>query len=97
MRRRAAALAVPLTALSLVVSSCGSLPAEWRTPAFLRMGADELDSRLTGMSSEVGAGPDVVLPEKEPPDEPIDGIVKEGAGEGGRVSSAALGVANVAT
>src|SRR5699024_8859000 len=97
MRRRAAALAVPLTALSLVVSSCGSLPEEWRTPAFLRMGEDELDSRLPEVSGEVGEAPDVVFPDQEPPDEPIDGIVQEGAGEDGLVRSDDLVVANVAT
>lgn len=97
MRRRAAALAVPLTALSLVVSSCGSLPEEWRTPAFLRMGEDELDSRLPEVSGEVGEAPDVVFPDQEPPDEPIDGIVQEGAGEDGLVRSDDLIVANVAT
>lgn len=97
MRRRAAALAVPLTALSLVVSSCGSIPEEWRTPAFLRMGEDELDSRLPEVSGEVGEAPEVTFPDQEPPDEPIDGIVQQGAGEDGLVRSDDLLIANVAT
>lgn len=97
MRRRAAALAVPLTALTLVVSSCGSLPEEWRTPAFLRMGENELDSRLPEVGGEVGEAPEVTFPDQEPPDEPIDGIVHQGAGEDGLVRSDDLLIANVAT
>lgn len=97
MRRRAAALAVPLTALALAVSSCGSVPEEWRTPAFLRMGEDELDSRLPEVSGEVGEAPEVTFPDQELPDEPIDGIVHQGAGENGLVRSDDLLIANVAT
>ncbi|RKS09503.1 peptidylprolyl isomerase [Nocardiopsis sp. Huas11] len=96
MHRRAAALAVPLTAIALAVSSCGSIPDEWRTPAFLRMGEDELDPRLPEVAGEVGEEPEVIFPDNEPPDEELSGIVSEGSGEDELVRNDDLLVANVA-
>ncbi|MFW6640988.1 FKBP-type peptidyl-prolyl cis-trans isomerase [Nocardiopsis algeriensis] len=95
MRRRAAALAVPLTALALAVSSCGNIPEEWRTPAFLRMGEDHLDSRLPTVTGEVGEAPEITFPDIEPPEEEIAGVVAEGSGEDELVRADDLLVANV--
>ncbi|GAA1451512.1 FKBP-type peptidyl-prolyl cis-trans isomerase [Nocardiopsis tropica] len=95
MHRRAAALAVPLAAITLAVSSCGSIPEEWRTPAFLRMNGDQLDPRLPTVTGEVGEEPEVTFPESDPPDEEISGIVSAGSGEDELVRADDLVVANV--
>ncbi|WP_028647067.1 FKBP-type peptidyl-prolyl cis-trans isomerase [Nocardiopsis sp. CNT312] len=95
MHRRAAALAVPLTALALAVSSCGSIPEEWRTPAFLRMGEEQLDPRLPTVTGEVGEEPEITFPDEELPDEEISGVVATGEGEGELVRADDLLVANV--
>jgi hypothetical protein len=96
MHRRAAALAVPLTAIALVVSSCSSIPEEWRTPAFLRMNDDALDSRLPEVTGEVGEEPEITFPDIEPPEEEISGVVSKGAGEDVLVGADDLVIANVA-
>ena len=96
MHRRAAALAVPLTALALMVSSCGNIPEEWRTPAFMRMGDDQLDSRLPTVTGDVGEAPEVVFPDIDPPEEEISGVVDRGPGEEELVRTDDLVVANVA-
>lgn len=96
MHRRAAALAVPLTAIALVVSSCGSIPEDWKTPAFLRMNAEELDPRLPDVTGEVGEEPQITFPDEEPPEEEISGIVSKGSGEDVLVGADDLVVANVA-
>ena len=96
MHRRAAALAVPLTAIALAVSSCGSIPEEWKTPAFLRMNAEELDPRLPDVTGEVGEEPRITFPDDAPPDEEISGIVSQGSsGEDVLVGADDLLVANV--
>ncbi|MBR8742143.1 FKBP-type peptidyl-prolyl cis-trans isomerase [Nocardiopsis sp. MG754419] len=95
MHRRAAALAVPLTAIALVVSSCGSIPEDWKTPAFLRMNAEELDPRLPDVTGEVGEEPEITFPDNEPPEEEISGIVSKGSGEDVLVGAEDLVVANV--
>ncbi|WP_026119203.1 FKBP-type peptidyl-prolyl cis-trans isomerase [Nocardiopsis ganjiahuensis] len=95
MHRRAAALAVPLTAIALVVSSCSSIPEEWRTPAFLRMNDDALDSRLPEVTGEVGEEPEITFPDIEPPDEEISGVVSKGSGEDVLVGADDLVIANV--
>ncbi|MBE1458820.1 peptidylprolyl isomerase [Nocardiopsis terrae] len=95
MHRRAAALAVPMTAIALVVSSCASIPEEWRTPAFLRMNDDALDSRLPEVTGEVGEEPEITFPDIEPPDEEISGVVSKGSGEDVLVGADDLVVANV--
>lgn len=95
MRRRAAALAVQLTVIALAVSSCGSIPEDWRTPAFLQMGEEELDPRLPDIEGEVGEEPEVTIPDEEPPDEEISGVVSEGSGENELVRSDDLLIANV--
>ncbi|GAA1076308.1 FKBP-type peptidyl-prolyl cis-trans isomerase [Nocardiopsis metallicus] len=96
MHRRVAALAVPLTAVTLVVSSCASIPEEWRTPAFLRMNDDALDSRLPEVTGDVGEEPEVTFPDIEPPDEEISGVVSKGSGEDALVGADDLVIANVA-
>jgi peptidylprolyl isomerase len=96
MHRRVAALAVPLTAVTLVVSSCASIPEEWRTPAFLRTNDDALDSRLPEVTGDVGEEPEVTFPDIEPPDEEISGVVSKGSGEDALVGADDLVVANVA-
>ncbi|MEU4285154.1 FKBP-type peptidyl-prolyl cis-trans isomerase [Nocardiopsis dassonvillei] len=95
MHRRAAALAVPLTAIALAVSSCGNIPEEWRTPAFMRMGEDQLDPRLPEVTGEVGEEPEVAFPDEEPPTEQIAGVVDEGPGENELVRADDLLIANV--
>ncbi|MFI6576286.1 FKBP-type peptidyl-prolyl cis-trans isomerase [Nocardiopsis sp. NPDC050513] len=95
MHRRAAALAVPLTALTLAVSSCGSIPEEWRTPAFLRMDDEQLDPRLPEVSGPVGEEPEITFPDEELPDEEISGVVNPGSGEDELVRADDLLVANV--
>ncbi|SIO85183.1 FKBP-type peptidyl-prolyl cis-trans isomerase [Nocardiopsis sp. JB363] len=95
MHRRAAALAVPLTAIALVVSSCGSIPEDWKTPAFLRMNAEELDPRLPDVTGEVGEEPQITFPDDELPEEEISGIVSKGSGEDVLVGAEDLVVANV--
>lgn len=96
MHRRVAALAVPLTAITLAVSSCASIPEEWRTPAFLRMNDDALDSRLPEVTGNVGEEPEVTFPDIEPPDEEISGVVDKGSGEDALVGADDLVIANVA-
>ncbi|WP_116248607.1 FKBP-type peptidyl-prolyl cis-trans isomerase [Nocardiopsis sp. FIRDI 009] len=95
MHRRAAALAVPLTALTLAVSSCGSIPEEWRTPAFLRMDEEQLDPRIPEVTGEVGQEPEITFPDVELPDEEISGVVATGSGEDELVRADDLLVANV--
>ncbi|WP_047871712.1 FKBP-type peptidyl-prolyl cis-trans isomerase [Nocardiopsis sp. RV163] len=95
MHRRAAALAVPLTAIALAVSSCGNIPEEWRTPAFMRMGEDQLDPRLPEVTGEVGEEPEVAFPDEEPPTEQLSGVVDEGPGENELVRADDLLIANV--
>ncbi|MFE9243907.1 FKBP-type peptidyl-prolyl cis-trans isomerase [Nocardiopsis sp. NPDC006938] len=95
MHRRAAALAVPLTAIALAVSSCSSLPEDWRTPAFLRMNDDTLDSRLPQVTGDVGEEPEITFPDIEPPDEEISGVVSKGSGEDALVGADDLVIANV--
>ncbi|WP_017569651.1 FKBP-type peptidyl-prolyl cis-trans isomerase [Nocardiopsis halotolerans] len=95
MHRRAAALAVPLTAIALTVSSCGNIPQEWRTPAFMRMGEEQLDPRLPAVSGEVGEEPEITFPDDQPPTEQVTGIVSEGSGENALVRSDDLLIANV--
>lgn len=96
MHRRAAALAVPLTVIALTVSSCGNIPEEWRTPAFLQMNGDQLDSRLPAVEGDVGEEPEVVFPDIEPPEEELSGVVNQGPGEEELVRADDLVVANVA-
>ncbi|MDE3723608.1 FKBP-type peptidyl-prolyl cis-trans isomerase [Nocardiopsis sp. N85] len=95
MHRRAAALAVPLTAIALAVSSCGNIPEEWRTPAFMQMDGEQLDSRLPGVTGEVGEEPEITFPDIEPPEEELSGVVQEGPGEGELVRAEDLVIANV--
>ncbi|MFD6950035.1 peptidylprolyl isomerase [Nocardiopsis sp. TSRI0078] len=95
MHRRAAALAVPLTAIALAVSSCSNIPEEWRTPAFLRMGEEQLDSRIPTVTGPVGEEPEITFPDEEPPDEELSGIVSEGSGEDELVRADDLLIANV--
>ncbi|MFL1379200.1 MULTISPECIES: FKBP-type peptidyl-prolyl cis-trans isomerase [unclassified Nocardiopsis] len=96
MHRRAAALAVPLTVIALTVSSCGNIPEEWRTPAFMRMGDDQLDSRLPTVTGNVGEAPEVTFPDIEPPEEELSGVVDQGPSEEELVRADDLLVANVA-
>ncbi|WP_159942457.1 MULTISPECIES: FKBP-type peptidyl-prolyl cis-trans isomerase [unclassified Nocardiopsis] len=95
MHRRAAALAVPLTAIALAVSSCSNIPEEWRTPAFLRMGEEQLDPRLPTVTGEVGEEPEISFPDIEPPEEEISGVVNTGSGEDELVRADDLLIANV--
>ncbi|GAB3730626.1 FKBP-type peptidyl-prolyl cis-trans isomerase [Nocardiopsis nanhaiensis] len=95
MHRRAAAIAVPMTAIALAASSCASIPEDWRTPAFLQSDDDELDSRLPDVTGEVGEEPEITIPDIAPPDEEISGIVSQGSGEEGLVAADDLVVANV--
>ncbi|MEU0487654.1 FKBP-type peptidyl-prolyl cis-trans isomerase [Nocardiopsis changdeensis] len=96
MHRRAAALAVPLTVIALTVSSCGNIPEEWRTPAFMRMDGDQLDSRLPTVTGDVGEAPEVAFPDIEPPEEELSGVVDEGPSEEELVRADDLVIANVA-
>jgi hypothetical protein len=95
MHRRAAALAVPLTVIALTVSSCGNIPEEWRTPAFMRMGDDQLDSRLPTVTGNVGEAPEVTFPDIEPPEEELSGVVDQGPSEEELVRADDLLIANV--
>ncbi|MBB4931529.1 peptidylprolyl isomerase [Lipingzhangella halophila] len=95
MRRRAAALAVPFSAVLLAVSSCGSIPEDWRTPAFLQSDEEELDERLPTVTGEVGEEPKVDFPNIKPPEEQISGVVKKGDGEGELVRSDDMLLANI--
>ena len=96
MHRRAAAIAVPMTAIALAASSCASIPEDWRTPAFLQSDDEELDSRLPDVTGEVGEEPEITIPDIEPPDEEISGVISQGSGEEGLVAADDLVVANVA-
>ncbi|MBX9389725.1 FKBP-type peptidyl-prolyl cis-trans isomerase [Streptomonospora nanhaiensis] len=88
MRLRAAALAVPFLAVLFAVSSCSSIPEDWRTPAFLQSEEDDYDSRLPEVSGEVGEEPKVDFSDKAPPqDEQITDVVEQGAGENELVRS----------
>lgn len=95
MHRRAAALAVPLTAIALAISSCANIPEEWRTPAFMRMGEEQLDSRIPTVTGPVGEEPEITFPDTEPPEEEISGIVSKGSGEDELVRADDLLIANV--
>ncbi|WP_026124624.1 FKBP-type peptidyl-prolyl cis-trans isomerase [Nocardiopsis baichengensis] len=81
MRRRAAALAVPFSAVLLAVSACGTIPEDWKTPAFLRTG-DDVDSRLPTVSGDRGEEPKVDFPDIAPPGEQISGVVRPGEEQG---------------
>ncbi|MUL44178.1 FKBP-type peptidyl-prolyl cis-trans isomerase [Streptomonospora sp. PA3] len=65
----------------LAVSSCSSIPEDWRTPAFLQTGEEELDDRLPEVSGKVGKEPKVDFSGKTPPQEQITGVVEQGDGE----------------
>ncbi|MBB6172047.1 peptidylprolyl isomerase [Nocardiopsis mwathae] len=82
MRRRAAALAVPFSAVLLAMTSCASIPEEWKTPAFLQSDADQKDARLPTVTGEVGTAPEVDFGDKAPPGEQLSGLVEKGPGEG---------------
>lgn len=81
MRRRAAALAVPFSAVLLAVSACGTIPEDWKTPAFLQTG-DDVDSRLPEVSGKPGEEPKVEFPDIAPPGEQISGVVRPGEDQG---------------
>ncbi|WP_067973090.1 FKBP-type peptidyl-prolyl cis-trans isomerase [Nocardiopsis trehalosi] len=95
MRRRAAALAVPFSAVLLAVTSCGTIPEDWRTPAFMRGDEEELDERLPTVTGEVGEEPKVEFPDIAPPDEQISGVVSEGGGEDELVRADDMILANI--
>ncbi|CAM3809387.1 FKBP-type peptidyl-prolyl cis-trans isomerase [Nocardiopsis gilva] len=82
MRRRAAALAVPFSAVLLALSSCASIPEDWKTPAFLRSDSDQMDARLPSVTGKVGEAPKVDFKGKTPPGEQLSGVAKKGSGEG---------------
>ncbi|WP_046468202.1 FKBP-type peptidyl-prolyl cis-trans isomerase [Allosalinactinospora lopnorensis] len=81
MRRRAA-LVVPFSAVLLAVSSCGSIPEDWKTPAFMQGDEEELDDRLPTVTGEIGEEPKVEFPDIPPPDEQVSGVLEKGEGEG---------------
>lgn len=83
-RRAAAALAVPFCALLLGVSSCGVIPEDWKTPAFLKSDED-YDSRLPVITGAVGEDPEVSFPDIDPPTEQLTGTVRRGEGDGALV------------
>ncbi|MFC4564630.1 FKBP-type peptidyl-prolyl cis-trans isomerase [Nocardiopsis mangrovi] len=95
MRRRAAALAVPFSAVLLAVTSCGAIPEEWRTPAFMRSDEPEFDERLPTVTGDVGEEPDVEFPSIAPPGEQISGVAHRGAGEGALVRTDDMIVADI--
>ncbi|MFC3996354.1 FKBP-type peptidyl-prolyl cis-trans isomerase [Nocardiopsis sediminis] len=96
MRRRAAALAVPFSAVLLAVTSCGAIPEDWRTPAFMRSDEPELDERLPTVTGEVGEEPNVEFPDIAPPGEQLSGVVHRGGdGEGALVRSDDMIVADI--
>ncbi|MGI5121530.1 FKBP-type peptidyl-prolyl cis-trans isomerase [Marinactinospora thermotolerans] len=86
-RRAAAALVVPLSALMLGASSCGVIPEDWRTPAFLKSDEEQLDERLPTATGPVGEEPEVSFPDIDPPKEQISGVVHKGEGESELVRS----------
>ncbi|GAA3721620.1 peptidylprolyl isomerase [Spinactinospora alkalitolerans] len=94
-RRAAAALAVPFSAVMLAVSSCGSIPEDWKTPAFLQSGEEEVDERLPTVTGPVGEEPEVSFPDIAPPSEQISGVVHQGEGEGELVRSDDLLLADI--
>ncbi len=87
MRRRAAALAVPISAVLVAVSSCGSIPEDWKTPAFMQSDEEELDERLPTVTGEVGEEPELTFPDIEPPEEQVSGVIHEAEGEGELIRS----------
>lgn len=88
MRRRAAALAVPFCTVLLAVSSCGSIPEDWKTPAFLQSDEEELDERLPTVTGEVGEEPELEFPDIAPPEEQVSGVIHENdEGEGELIRS----------
>ncbi|RNL87020.1 FKBP-type peptidyl-prolyl cis-trans isomerase [Halostreptopolyspora alba] len=67
----------------LAVSSCGSIPEDWKTPAFLQSDEEELDERLPTVTGEVGEEPELEFPDIAPPEEQISGVIHENdEGEG---------------
>lgn len=94
-RRAAAALAAPLSAM-LLVSGCSSIPEDWKTPAFMKIGEEKVDERLPEVSGEVGKEPKLDFPDIEPPKEQLSGVVeKGGGGEGTLVRADDMIVADV--
>ncbi|RCV51150.1 FKBP-type peptidyl-prolyl cis-trans isomerase [Marinitenerispora sediminis] len=93
-RSTAAALVVPFSALLLATSSCGVIPEDWRTPAFLRS-EEELDERLPTVTGDLGEEPDVSFPDIAPPDEQISGVVTRGSGENDLVRADDLLLADI--
>src|SRR5690625_2986628 len=81
MRLRAAAVAASCFAVLLAVSSCSAIPEDWRTPAFLQTGEEELDDRLPEVSGKVGKEPEVDFSGKTPPQEQVSGVVEQGDGQ----------------
>ncbi|MFC7327175.1 FKBP-type peptidyl-prolyl cis-trans isomerase [Marinactinospora rubrisoli] len=79
-RSTAAALVVPLSAILLATSSCGVIPEDWRTPAFLK-DEEALDERLPTVTGDFGSEPEVSFPDIAPPEEQISGVVTRGSGE----------------
>lgn len=93
-RRAAAALAAPLSAM-LLLTGCSSIPEDWKTPAFLKVGEEKLDKRLPKVSGDVGEEPKLDFPDIAPPKKQVSGVVKTGAGEGELVRPEDKIVANV--
>ncbi|MFD0803207.1 FKBP-type peptidyl-prolyl cis-trans isomerase [Streptomonospora algeriensis] len=81
MRLRAAAIAAPCFAVLLAVSSCSAIPEDWRTPAFLKTGQEEVDDRLPEVSGKFGTEPEVDFSGKAPPQEQVSGVVEKGDGD----------------
>ncbi|WP_311545194.1 FKBP-type peptidyl-prolyl cis-trans isomerase [Streptomonospora wellingtoniae] len=63
------------------MTSCSAIPEDWRTPAFLKSGEEELDDRLPEVSGEFGKQPKVDFSGKAPPQEQVSGVVEKGSGE----------------
>ena len=95
MRRRAAALAAPFSAVLLALTSCGTIPEDWKTPAFLRSDEEDLDERLPAVSGEVGEEPKVEFPDIAPPGEQISGVVEKGEGENALVRAEDMILADI--
>lgn len=95
MRRRAAVLAAPFSAVLLAVSGCNAIPEDWKTPAFMQSQKEELDERLPTVTGKVGSEPEVKFPKIAPPEEQVSGVVKEGEGEGNLVRSDDMVLANI--
>ncbi|PSK98066.1 peptidylprolyl isomerase [Murinocardiopsis flavida] len=93
-RSAAAALAAPLSAM-LLLSGCSSIPEDWKTPAFMKIGEEKVDKRLPKVTGKVGEEPKLDFPDISPPKKQISGVVKKGAGEGALVRPEDKIVANV--